>query len=78
VPDKSVAPAEEPVALVDELVDVAGPPVEIFDEVASCPDAISGQTPTARPSIRIIITLRAFKSSRILSYDRAKTGNPGR
>ncbi len=73
VADKSVAPAEEPVAVADELVGAEELAVdEISDEVASCPDAILGQTLIASPSIGITKTLRAFKFSRMVSYDRAK------
>jgi hypothetical protein len=66
-------PVEAAVVLADEFVGAEGPVVvEISDEVASCPDAISGQTLAASASIAIIKTLRAFKSSCMMSYDRAK------
>jgi hypothetical protein len=55
VADRSVVPADELVGAEELAV------VEISDEVASCPDAISGQTLTASPSIEITKTLRAFK-----------------
>ncbi len=58
--------------LADELVGAEElAVVEISDEVASCPDAISGQTLIAGPSIEITKTLRAFNFF-YESYDRAK------
>jgi hypothetical protein len=58
VADKSVVPvADCPVLPVDAEELVVD---EISVEVASCPDAISGQTLNASPSIKIIKTLRAF------------------
>jgi F420-0:gamma-glutamyl ligase len=66
----AVVPVVAPVELVvgaDELV-----VVEISDDVASCAETILGQTQTASPSVTIIRTLRAFKSSCMESYDRAK------
>jgi hypothetical protein len=62
VADRSVVPAEGPVVLADELVGAEElAVVEISDEVVSCPDAISGQTLTASPTIGITKILRAFK-----------------
>jgi hypothetical protein len=73
VADKSVVPAEEPVVVAEELVGAEELAVdEISDEVASCPDAILGQTLIASPSTGMTKTLRAFKFSRMVSYDRAK------
>ena len=56
----------------EELVVVDVSDDEVASNVSLVPEAVSGQIPTASGSIAIIKTLRAFKSSCVMSYDRAK------
>jgi len=62
----------EIVAGAEELVVVDVSDDEGASSVSLVPKAFSGHIPIASGNIAIIKTLRAFKSSCVMSYDRAK------